>query len=124
VVDSAVARLTAGHCCFAMTDTPQFDNSGNAQNQSPSGGQTQSDSDSEVAARYKANPLTLTVFKRDVDGNTFHNCQIQRAYTTDDGDSYDYTDSLRPQDLRKAARLLREAADDFDQIRMETPDQN
>ncbi|WP_049996377.1 hypothetical protein [Halococcus sediminicola] len=106
-----------------MTEDTVFDGSANAQNQTPQGGQSQSGSDSEVAARYKANPLTLTVFKRKVDDNTFHNCQIQRAYTPDDGDTWKYTDSLRPQDLRKAARLMEKAADDFDQVRVETPDQ-
>lgn len=107
-----------------MTDNVIHDGSANAQNQAPNGGQAQSSSDSEVAARFKANPLTLTVFKREVDGNTFHNCQIQRAYTPDDGESWKYTDSLRPQDLRKAARLMEKAADDFDNVRVETPDQS
>lgn len=92
----------------------QQDNGSNPQNQSKQ--------NSEVAARYKASPLTLTVFERETDNGTFHNCQMQRVYTKDDGDSWEYTESLRPQDLRKAARLMQKAADDFDNVRVETPD--
>lgn len=68
--------------------------------------------EAEVEGRYRMSPLTLTVFRRDTEDGTFRNFQLQRAYTRDDGDSFDYTDSLRPRDLRKAARLLEMAADD------------
>jgi len=81
--------------------------------------------DSEIAARYKASPLTLTVFEREYDdGGKSHQCQLQRTYPKDDdGNEFGYTPSMRPRDLRKAARLLKKAADDFDQVRVEQPDE-
>lgn len=100
-------------------EKPNYGNDSSSQNQKD---QDESSSDSSVAAWYKASPLSLTVFKRETDGNTFYNCQLQRSYTTDNGDSFEYTDSLRPRDLRKAARLLQKAADDFDDVRVETPE--
>jgi hypothetical protein len=100
-------------------EKPNYGNDASSQNQKD---QDESSSDSSVAARYKASPLSLTVFKRENDGNTFYNCNLQRTYTTDDGDSWEYTDSLRPRDLRKAARLLVKAADDFDDVRVDIPD--
>lgn len=69
-------------------------------------------SSSEVAARYKISPLSLTIFQND-DG--YYNAQLQRTYPKDDsGEEFGYTDSLRPRDLRKAARLLQKAADDLE----------
>lgn len=69
-------------------------------------------SDVEVAARFKISPVTLTVFKRKYeDGNFQYWTNLQRAYTKNDGDSFQYTESLRPRDLRKASRLLEKAAD-------------
>jgi hypothetical protein len=107
-------------CHFTMSDENQiFGNDSSSQNQQ---NQDESSSDSSVVARYKASPLSLTVFKRENDGGTFYNCNLQRTYTTDDGDSWEYTDSLRPRDLRKAARLLQKAADDFEDVRVETPE--
>jgi len=79
--------------------------------------QDEQKSSSDVAARYKASPLTLTVFRND---SGFHNLQLQRTYTRDDGDTFEHTQSLRKQDLRKAARLLQKAADDLQKIEVET----
>jgi hypothetical protein len=73
----------------------------------------ESKSDVEVAARYKLSPITLTVFKRENDSGTFYEANIQRAYTRDNGESFEYTGSLRPRDLRKASRLYEKAADDL-----------
>jgi len=69
---------------------------------------------SEVVGRYKISPLTLTVFKREVDGNVYHETNLQRTYPKDDtGESFGYTESMRPRDLRKAGRLFEKAADDL-----------
>jgi len=71
-------------------------------------------SGSEVVGRYKISPLTLTVFKREVDGNVYHETNLQRTYPKDDtGESFGYTESMRPRDLRKAGRLFEKAADDL-----------
>jgi len=72
---------------------------------------------SSVEMRFKNSPLSLTVFRQELEtGDTIRNLQLQRVYTTDDGDSFQYTNSLRPKDLRKAARLLELAADDMENI--------
>lgn len=75
--------------------------------------QNQKGQDVEVAARYKLSPLTLTVFKRENDSGTFYEANMQRTYTRDNGENFEYTNSLRPRDLRKAARLYEKAADDL-----------
>lgn len=76
--------------------------------------QNSSNSNSVVEARYKISPLSLTVFKRKTgNGNIFRNYNLQRTYPEDEeGSSFGHTESLRPRDLRKAARLLQKAADD------------
>ena len=74
----------------------------------------------EPEMRYRLNPLVLTVFKRETaEGYTIRNCDLQRVYTRDDGDSFEYTHSLRPQDLRKAAALLTVAANRLDDFSIE-----
>lgn len=79
----------------------------------------QNSSESVVEGRYRISPLTLTVFKRETEnGNTFRNYQLQRTYPKDDdGEEFGYTESLRPRDLRKAARLFELAADDIQGLR-------
>lgn len=74
-----------------------------------------------VEGRYRISPLTLTVFKKRTEaGNVFRNYQLQRTYPKDEnGDSFGYTESLRPRDLRKAARLFELAADDIQDLRKE-----
>ena len=77
------------------------------------------DSGSEVVARYKLSPLTLTVFENQ---NGFYNLQLQRTYPKDDdGNDFGYTNSIRPRDLRKAARLMEKAADDLQELEVKTP---
>ena len=78
--------------------------------------------DSVVEGRYRISPLTLTVFKRTTENNgVFRNYQLQRTYPKDDeGEEFGYTESLRPRDLRKAARLFEKAADDIQGLRKET----
>lgn len=71
---------------------------------------------SKVKARYKISPLTLTVFQNQ---NGYYQTQLQRTYTRDDGDTFEYTESLRPQDLRKAARLMEKAADDLQGLKVQ-----
>jgi hypothetical protein len=74
----------------------------------------ESGSESEVVGRYKISPLKLTVFKREVDGNVYHETNLQRTYPKDDeGEEFGYTGSMRPRDLRKAGRLFEKAADDL-----------
>ena len=92
--------------------------------ESPIQNQEEKSSESEVEGRYRISPLTLTVFKRETDSGVFRNFQLQRTYTTDDGDSFDYTDSLRPRDLRKAARLFELAADDVQGLKRQSADGN
>jgi hypothetical protein len=79
----------------------------------------QGQSGSEVEGKYKISPLTLTVFKRETEnGNVFRNYNLQRTYPKDDeGESFGYTESLRPRDLRKASRLFELAADDIQGLR-------
>lgn len=94
--------------CVSMTEQDKiFDGKKNdsVEDAKPVGG-------SEPEGRYKLSPLTLTVFKRETENGVFRNYQLQRAFTRDDGDSFEYTTSLRKQDLRKAARLFEMAADD------------
>ena len=83
---------------------------------------------SEFAGRYRISPLTLAVFKRTNDSGEFYNFQLQRTYVNDpekenpgDGD-FDYTDSMRPRDLRKAARLFQKAADDIQELEFSPAD--
>lgn len=78
--------------------------------------------ESSVEARLRLSPLSLTVFRRDTDNGVMRNLQLQRVYTRDDGDSFEYTSSLRPRDLRKAARLLVLAADKLDGIEVSSPE--
>jgi len=73
--------------------------------------ENQEQSQSEVVARYKLSPLSLTVFKRETEGGTFYESNLQRVYTRDDGENFEYTSSIRPRDMRKAARLFEKAAD-------------
>lgn len=87
----------------------------NRQNSNSSGG------NSDVIARVKASPLSVTIFENE---NGYRNFELQRTYTQDDGDSFQYTNSLRPQDLRKAARLLEEAADLQEDISVDTVQQD
>lgn len=76
----------------------------------------------EIEMRYKSSPLNLSVFRQELEtGNVVRNLQLQRVYTTDDGDSFQYTNSLRPQDLRKAARLLELAADEIEGVERVEP---
>lgn len=76
--------------------------------------------DSEPVARYKISPLTLTVFRREVDGNVFHETSLQRTYPKDEeAEEFGYTDSLRPRDLRKAGELFRKAANDLQEFELE-----
>jgi len=79
-------------------------------------------SESVVEGRYRISPLTLTVFRRETgNGSVFRNFQLQRTYSKDDeGSEFGYTESLRPRDLRKAARLLELAADDVQGLRKES----
>lgn len=87
-----------------------FDGEENREEQKNEGG-----SASEPVGRYRISPLTLTVFRREVDGNTYHEVNLQRTYPKDDeGESFGYTSSMRPRDLRKAARLFERAADDLE----------
>jgi len=74
----------------------------------------QKSSSGELEGRYRISPLTLSVFRRETENGVFRNFQLQRAFTRDDGESFDYTSSLRPRDLRKASRLLELAADDIE----------
>lgn len=77
--------------------------------------------DVSVAARFKISPVTLTVFSREYeDGGTQYWTNLQRAYTEDDGENFEYTNSLRPQDLRKASRLLEKAADQLQGFTVDT----
>ena len=104
-----------------MADEPLYDQSqkNNNSNQKPTKNKKQQ-SNSEVEARIKISPLTLTIFKRQTENGTFRNMQLQRAYTKDDGENFDYTNQLRPRDLRKASRLLEKAADQLQGLKTET----
>jgi len=85
----------------------------------------QKNNDSSVEARYTASPLTLTVFKRETGNGVFRNFNLQRTYPKDDrGESFGHTSSLRPRDLRKAASLLRSAADDIEGVSVEKVENN
>jgi len=84
-----------------------------------SGENQEKERSSEVEARYRISPLSLTVFKRETENGVFRNFNLQRAYTQDDGETFDHTESLRPRDLRKAARLLQRAADDIQGLSVE-----
>lgn len=84
--------------------------------------QNHDENPSRIIKRYKIPPLSLSIFERERDGDTFHTAQLQRAYTQDDGESFQYTDSLRPRDLRKAARLLEVAADDLEGLEIQEMD--
>jgi len=82
------------------------------------------ENDSQVEGRYRLSPLTLTVFRRENDNGVFRNYNLQRTYPKDsDGEEqeFGYTESLRPRDLRKAARLFEYAADDVQDLRKEAP---
>lgn len=71
-----------------------------------------SDAASRIVRRYRLPPLSVTVFERDHDGTAFRDFSLQRAYPKDDdGEEFGYTTTLRPRDLRKAARLLQAVAD-------------
>jgi hypothetical protein len=83
-----------------------------------SGSKPGEEKESVVEGRYRISPLTLTVFKRETENGTFRNYNLQRTYPKDDsGDEFGYTESLRPRDLRKAARLFELAADDIQGLR-------
>lgn len=75
------------------------------------GDHTADTNDSDVYGRFRLSPLVLTVFERETEHGTFYDAQIQRVYTEDDGETFEYTESLRGRDMRKAARLFQVAAD-------------
>ena len=68
--------------------------------------------DNKPVKMFVANPLRASVFVKtnEKDGKTFEskNVVISRAYTKDDGKTFEYTDSLRTQDIAKAIVLLQE----------------
>jgi len=61
---------------------------------------------------FVANPLRASVFvkENEKDGKKFESksITISRAYTKDDGKTFEYTNSLRTQDIAKAIILLQE----------------
>jgi hypothetical protein len=70
--------------------------------------------------RLRLSPLVLTVFKHETsDGAVLRHCELQRVYTPDDGESFQYTSSLRLHDLRKAAALLNVAANRLNEFAIE-----
>lgn len=104
-----------------MSETNLFDGEDGQDAQFENQGQKKGEQDSVVAARYRISPLSLTVFKRENDSGVFYNLQLQRKYTVDDGYSFEYTEGLRPRDLRKASRLLDKAADDLQGLEVTSP---
>lgn len=78
--------------------------------------------ESNVYARFRLPPLTLTLFEVDTENGVFYDAQLQRAYTEDDGETFQYTDSIRQRDMRKAGRLFTLAADHVEGFSLQRPE--
>ena len=59
--------------------------------------------------QFRAGAVCVSVFKRIHDDKTFFNATATRAYTKDDGNSWDYSDSFDRDDLPLVAALFNQA---------------
>jgi hypothetical protein len=113
-LSSAGYHLIGGQNHFMPADKEVGDPIFQAEEKSEEQKEDKGSTKSRVVGRYKISPLTLTVFRREVDGTVYHEANLQRTYPKDDeGSEFGYTSSMRPRDLRKAGRLFEKAADDL-----------
>ena len=61
------------------------------------------------AKQFRAGALSVSVWPREHQGKTFYNATAQRAYTKDDGKTFEYSDSFDRDDLPCVAALLNQA---------------
>jgi len=61
--------------------------------------------------RFKSGSVILSVWPENENG--FRNYDLQRVYTTDDGDTWDYTNSFRLQDLKDIQVVTRKAYEKY-----------
>ena len=59
--------------------------------------------------QFRAGALSVAVFKREHEKDTFYSATPSRAYTQDDGQTWEYTDSFNRDDLPVVAALLNQA---------------
>lgn len=65
--------------------------------------------DNKPVKQFRAGALSVSVFEREHDGKTFYNATASRAYTKDDGKTWEYSDSFDRDDLPLVAALLNQA---------------
>ena len=59
--------------------------------------------------QFRAGAIGVSVFKREHNGEFFYNAVPSRAYTRDDGKTFEYSDSFDRNDLPVLAALLNQA---------------
>lgn len=63
----------------------------------------------QPVAKFQAGAIGISVWRRDHNGQTFYTTNAQRAYTKDDGKTWEHTDSFNRDDLPVVAALLNRA---------------
>lgn len=59
--------------------------------------------------QFRAGAVNVSVFQREHNGTKFYNATPSRAYTKDDGKTWEYSDSFDRDDLPVVASLLNQA---------------
>ena len=55
---------------------------------------------------FRAGATSVSIFQREHDGETYYNATPSRAYTRDDGKTWEYSDSFGRDELPVVGRLL------------------
>ncbi len=61
------------------------------------------------AKQFRCGAVSVSVFKREHNGEIFYNATPSRAYTKDDGKTWQYSDSFNRDELPLVASLLNQA---------------
>jgi hypothetical protein len=59
--------------------------------------------------QHRSGALSASIFAREHNGETFYSVQTQRAFTRDDGKTWEYSSSFNRDDLPMVAALVTEA---------------
>jgi len=70
---------------------------------------TETEPKQQPAKQFRAGALGVSVWKREHNGEIFYNATASRAFTRDDGESFEYSDSFGRDDLPIVAALLNQA---------------
>jgi hypothetical protein len=59
--------------------------------------------------KMRSGAISVSIWKHDSENGAFHTATPQRAYTRDNGESWEYTDSFSRDDLPTVALLMQSA---------------